>query len=386
MPKNKSLEGLRGIAALNVAICHFLCIFIPEALHKNYLSLPENKNPGWLFELTTLPFFSLFYNGHYAVMVFFVISGHALTKEYFSLSPLESNIILRKRLLARYFRLALPIATAIAISYAAYNLGLYYISDLPEIENYPIKDVFFNENYSIYDILREAFYTSILHGQSSFIPILWTVKVEFIGSLYIILFYILKPISKNWFFVFLFFIFLLITQKNESLYFIAILCGSLIGFFVISKKTAVIFFVVGLYFGGFQFKSFFYDFLPHLKFFNDDLVFAKTFYNLLGALFTTIAIINGFGKNILEKNIFQFLGYISFSLYLTHIVIICSLSCLIYIYLPKTPGFLILNFIIYIVDCLILSALFYNYIDRTSIDFSKRISNYFYSQEIAKII
>ena len=37
--KNKSADGLRGIAALNVAISHFVAAFLPMMLYKNYLTL-----------------------------------------------------------------------------------------------------------------------------------------------------------------------------------------------------------------------------------------------------------------------------------------------------------------------------------------------------------
>jgi peptidoglycan/LPS O-acetylase OafA/YrhL len=34
--RNKSADGLRGIAALNVTVHHFLAAFLPTALYKNY--------------------------------------------------------------------------------------------------------------------------------------------------------------------------------------------------------------------------------------------------------------------------------------------------------------------------------------------------------------
>lgn len=378
MIRNKSLDGLRGLAALNVALCHFLFAFVPEILHKNYPSFPENKNPDLFFDFITLPIFSVFYNGHYAVLVFFVISGFVLTREYFFLNCFDVNLIFRKRLLARYFRLSIPVAAIVALSYAIYSLDLYYNIDLPRLESYPIKNEFSNKNINFLDAAREAFYGSIVYGSVFFVPVLWTLRIEFIGSIYILLLYIIKPKSYNFLFLALLGMLIFIINKGDAIYLIAILTGSAINLFKISNIFSIIFFIAGFYFGGFQFKSFLYDFLPQNIIFGNDLIFVKTFYNSIGAFFMVTAVVNGFGRVFLETSFFQFLGKISFSLYLVHFIILCSFSSGLYILFPKSTEFLIFNFFVYIIDCFLFSILFYNYIDLKSIIVSKKISNFFY--------
>jgi len=81
----KSFQGLRGIAALSVAICHFLAAFIPTSLYGYYPTLfSENSTPSFLFEALTSPIIGIFYNGVTAVMIFFVMSGYVLTLPFFT--------------------------------------------------------------------------------------------------------------------------------------------------------------------------------------------------------------------------------------------------------------------------------------------------------------
>ena len=61
--KNKYADGLRGIAAFNVAVHHFVAAFLPMMLHKNFPTIfAENPNPSHLFEILTSPIISIFYN------------------------------------------------------------------------------------------------------------------------------------------------------------------------------------------------------------------------------------------------------------------------------------------------------------------------------------
>ena len=73
------LDGLRGIAALTVVLYHYLSAFLPA------LTPDETANPHWLSD-TPL---AVIFNGPFAVVVFFVLSGFVISKsahlrEYFA--------------------------------------------------------------------------------------------------------------------------------------------------------------------------------------------------------------------------------------------------------------------------------------------------------------
>ncbi len=197
--KNRSVDGLRGIAAFNVAVSHFVAAFLPSMLHKNYPSIfAKNHHPSGLFDVLTSPMVSIFYNGHFAVLIFFVLSGYVLTMPYYNQD--ESSGVLSKRLWGRYLRLNIPIFFAISISYVVYVSGLYlnvHAADMSGSTEW-LKN-FFPSGILLSDAVKESVFQSIIFGNSALIPPLWTLKIEFIGSLYVLLFYISEAKTLHFF-------------------------------------------------------------------------------------------------------------------------------------------------------------------------------------------
>lgn len=370
--KNLNADGLRGTAALCVAISHFITAYLPTMMHKTHPGLFRgNDNPSILFDIFTFPLVSIFYNGHFAVLIFFVLSGYVLTLPYFS-NPSIYKTILLKRLWGRYFRLNIPIAAAIAISFVIYQLGFYQNIPAGKISGSSgWFDLFYQPGLTALMAIKEAVYSSITLGQSQFLPPVWTLKVEFIGSLYVLLFYILKP--KNYLLlpIAIALILLHVVHRESSIYFFAIFFGSLISLARVNRKMKPYLFFIGIYFGGFQFESVLYDYLPQILIWE-----RKTFYNTLGAVFLTTSIVSGFGEKFFTSRIIQFLGKISFSIYLLHFIILCSISSFLYVALPQGEVFLMLNFLIYLSLCLISSRIFEVVVDHYSINISHQFASY----------
>ena len=91
--KIQYLEGLRGIAAVQVVLLHFVTGFLPHAAEHAAPPLP------------------VFWDGHTAVYVFFLISGAVLTPSFARGGPWPRQVA--KRLV----RLGLPIAAAGVIAF-----------------------------------------------------------------------------------------------------------------------------------------------------------------------------------------------------------------------------------------------------------------------------
>jgi peptidoglycan/LPS O-acetylase OafA/YrhL len=369
--KNRSADGLRGIAAFNVVISHFFAAFLPTLLHKNYPVFPAEQAPGTAYEIFTSPLLSVFYNGHLPVLVFFALSGYVLTLPYFV--DEHAAPVLQQRLWGRYLRLNVPIAAAILLSYAVYRLGLYANVQAAAVSGSTRwLAIFYPDGIPFTSMLREALFGSIVLGDATFIPPLWTLRVEFLGSLYVLAFFLVKPRGHLVLPMLPVFLLLYALYRQESIFFYVIFVGTMLNRVRFGRGTGLLLVVCGLYFGGFQFESAAYDFLPSIRVFGFELWTKKDFYSSLGAILLTAAVTQGFGKPFFEHRIVQFLGRISFPLYLLHFILLCSLASLIYLHFPQRPLFLALNFAVYACAGLLLASVFERYVDRKAIKLAHR--------------
>lgn len=372
MKHNLSADGLRGIAALNVAICHFIEAFYPTMMAKHYPGIfPVNAHPGIFFNIIQSPIISLLYNGQFAVIIFFVLSGYVLTLPYFK----DDLITLKKRIWGRYIRLNLPIAVSLMISFFIYKLGGYHNTEAAEVSGsmHWLFSLVPSEITTL-DFFKMIFYKSILFGDSSLNTALWTLKIEFIGSVYLLLFFLCCPREHIKLCMFCSMLVLLAYYEKDILYYIAMFSGALIN--KIKPKNKGFILVLGLYFGAFQTESVIFNFLPRLE-----LLDTKTFYNTIGAFFVTLAIVNGFGRKFFESSMLQFFGKISFSFYLLHPVILLSAACFLYIRFPVNVINLCLIFIAYMILLISAAFLFEVIIDQFAVRLSHRCSNYLISRK-----
>lgn len=382
MNQNRSVNGLRGIAALSVVINHFIAAFSPSILSNNYIGLfPTMLNVNAIDNFLSHPLVSVFYNGEFAVIIFFYISGFVLTLPYFE--KIDAQLILRKRLFSRYLRLNIPIFIAVLISYVFFKFNLYFIIDAAKLSGaISWATNFWPSKITLIEALKEASYQSIIFGRATLIPPLWTLKIEFFGSLFILTYYIVKPKDKN--LIPLFFLILLIylIYEKDSIYFYAIIFGSLISYIKSINFPKLLFFVLGLYFGGYQFNNELYSFLPNIILFGQELWNIKSLYNTIGAFFLFSAIVHGFGSKFILSNFIQFLGRISFPLYLIHFIVLCSLSSWYYISTYQSSVNIVINFSLYLIVCMLLAVFFEKWIDGNSIRLAKYFGDLLFKNKI----
>ena len=339
-------------------------------LHNNYPGVfAANNNPSSTFNLMTSPIASLFYNGHFAVLIFFALSGYVVTLPYKENSKGGVDI-LKRRLWARYFRLNIPIAVAVFTSYLVYKLGLYWNVEASEISG-SLKWLknYYPNNLTAISAVKEAGLSSII-GSSNFIPPLWTIKIEFIGSLYILAFYICKPKKTTALPMLLLLAFVYLLHGRESIYYHTMFLGSIIP--ALKNKWKWLLFVTGIYLGAFQFNSIYYDFMPAVDFMGWE---KKTFYNAIGALLLCTAIVNGFQSKFFARKPIQFLGKIAYSLYLLHFIILCSISSFVFVSVPNSKINLLINLTVYICLCLLSARFFSVYVVTPSIRLSHKLSS-----------
>ncbi|MGO4700431.1 acyltransferase family protein [Dyella sp. 2RAB6] len=170
--KNQALEGLRGMAALVVVFSHCAWAFFP------YLQsgLPADLLGGWESWIQNSPL-RVLYNGTYSVAIFFVMSGYVLTRRYVA-QPGAAR--LDESAIKRAPRLGIPVLASVLLGYAVMKLGL--ISDVvPNAHNF--LGAWYHINARIFLALKDALFGSLLLGHNGYNYILWTINIEFIGSI-----------------------------------------------------------------------------------------------------------------------------------------------------------------------------------------------------------
>ncbi|MFA9376716.1 MAG: acyltransferase family protein [Lachnotalea sp.] len=185
------LEGLRGLAAIMVFLCHFGYAFY-NALYSTKLS--QAHLPGNLDVLIAVSPLNVLYNGKVAVRIFFLLCGYVICIKFFQTG--EKKYLVNGAI-KRYFRLVVPIFVIEFITYLLMKIGAYHNSVAATIANSFGWFGTFNNTFepSFLGMLKEAFYTSFFAQAKQYNNLLWIIKYEFIGSLIV---YLLLYITGKW--------------------------------------------------------------------------------------------------------------------------------------------------------------------------------------------
>lgn len=189
------LEGLRGLAAMQVLLLHYCAMILPYAARADDV---RHFDAELWFAATPL-FFLI--NGHVAVQLFFLISGTVLAASF-----LRSDASIPAQILKRFLRLLLPALAAIAFALAL----LYWLpmdrAGLTELVKSDWMARYMNTPLQLAAIARDSLLDSVLLGYQDVslferiarreqwlssiggaaVPPLWTLHVEFWGSMLVL--------------------------------------------------------------------------------------------------------------------------------------------------------------------------------------------------------
>lgn len=173
--KDENLEALRGLAALAVLNWHCLLGFYPAA------------SGHWVADgsLKGAPWFA-FFNGPAAVTLFFALSGYVLARRYI-LSG-ETSLIARGAI-KRLPRLMGPVLIVVMASWAMFALDLFAFKEAAAATGSPWLAAYGEGQDpatfvpSFWDALSQGSIRTFLFGEASYNSSIWTMQIEFIGSL-----------------------------------------------------------------------------------------------------------------------------------------------------------------------------------------------------------
>lgn len=183
--KNLALEAVRGLAALIVVNHHLM------------LGFCSNLDQTATFHLS--PWIKLWSNGNFAVSLFFILSGFVLSISFHETGSFE---LLKSSACRRYFRLAIPAASSVLLSYLILKSGLYFNREVAEYLNLPDKSWMGGYNAmppSFVNALKEGIFGAYFEftDTSSYNNVLWTMREELVGSMFIFSFLALTHGLRN---------------------------------------------------------------------------------------------------------------------------------------------------------------------------------------------
>lgn len=122
-------------------------------------------------------------NGDMAVTIFFVLSGDALSASYWLRQSRDSVV---KLVVRRYFRLVIPIFAACLAVFLLMKAGLIFSHEAAAIARVnEWLGVFLSYQYGVFDLVKyttaDVFFRHSMSGSLN--PFLWTMQVELEGSL-----------------------------------------------------------------------------------------------------------------------------------------------------------------------------------------------------------
>lgn len=371
MNKTNSLEGLRGIAALVVVFMHLSYTFLVD-IHDKVESWASD---GVFYKQIIGHILRAVLDGNFAVWLFWVMSGVVLSIKFFDLEN-KSNLgqalaYLRNSAKKRYFRLAIPVLASVMITYLFFSLNLISNTELAHAFGsiyvkgpiswlnsqwafIPSFDTAFNSGvwYSFFDYHKVKTYNSVL----------WTMGPELFGSFILFFFLAFSAGSnKRWL---LYVIVISFFVYYNKLYYVAFISGIAISdlkrfiqFKIDNSVIKILLFALLIY-------------LVSLKNYNG-------YFHLILATVTVIFVyVFGFYERFLSNKYILFLGRISFSLYLVHMVVIGVVSAPVYFsllpYFGNTVSKLASAMMVLVVS-LLFATVFYRFIEKDSPLYAKKI-------------
>lgn len=382
MQNEKSLDGLRGVAAFIVVIHNYLLGFYPSTYSGNMDTIRTNS--GIDATLASTPI-NILYNGNVSVCIFFVLSGYVLSYKFFKYS--DKNIITSSAI-RRYLRLMIPVLFSIIVAYVFMKFKLFYNSDVAIItgSDWWLAN-FYNFTPNIFEMLKQGAYGVFFLNESSYNAILWTMHYELFGSFVVfgiisifgnirnrsIIYIVCILLTYNTYYL-AFILGIILSDANSN-------CDKFINSFN-SKYLKIFLLVIGLilcsYPSGIDVKETIYEYMRIPKI--DDIV---AFYHILGSFLIIIILLKSdILKRFFALKIPLFFGKISFSMYIIHLIILCSFSSFLFSKIINNFRYyqaFIIMLMISLIIIILISYYIYKYVDCIAIKLSKKIYKKYFS-------
>jgi peptidoglycan/LPS O-acetylase OafA/YrhL len=327
------LDGLRGIAALIVVCFHFASAFLPS------LVPDQTDHPFWVADTPI----GILFNGPFAVSIFFVLSGFVVAQSAAKRrDPIYVNVALR------YLRLALPATVSVIFAWCLLTLIPTATIQLNAVLPHPwLNSTYQQQIPNLVSALYHGLIGIFRVRESRFNNVLWTMKIEAVGSIAIYVLYgLARDLARPAIAVGLGFATLFKPEYLVKPEYLGFVLGALMRDLWSAGKlrtlTPLIALSVGILFGapGRGFSERFG--LPHM---HDKLTLGASdgLIPPVAAALIVYAVLKSPSLNkVLSCRIAQYLGKVSFPLYLVHVPLLYTVFAVAYVVIRPTSNTVIL--------------------------------------------
>ncbi|SDY63010.1 acyltransferase [Thermoactinomyces sp. DSM 45892] len=355
------LDSLRGMAALTVVFSHLLYVypyFEPNT--------SQNTNYFWLNIVKYSPL-HIFFDGHGAVILFFVLSGFVLALPYYREG---FKLQYSPYVIKRFFRIYVPYIVTLTL---AFLLALPFIGEAIQGGSDFVSRGW-NKEVAIQDIWNHILFIGN-YDTRQFNPVIWSLIHEMRISI-IFPFIMMIVLRVNWKYIICLALFLSIMVEVKSLDYTIHYTGIFMIGALLAKYYQTI--VHWLQAKSVLFKGFLlllatclysYSFLFYNVSFAHNFIIDDWFTAIGSVIFISISLASIRVTNVLKKKPIHYLGKISYSLYLVHLPIILFMVHLLANSIP-TSAILLLSFVV----ALLVASLSYYFIEIPSIKMGAKIA------------
>ncbi len=364
--KIESAEAIRGIACFFVVLSHLSLTFFPSLHHFFDNPTTTQSVELWIHHSP----FAFWYSGTAAVYIFFVLSGVVLTYSIVNSAKPVKKIISMS--IKRYPRLMLPALASCMLLWAAFTLydpattGMSeWIASLGDVGPTSF-------SYAFYEGSFGAFW----NGTSQYNWVLWTMKIEFIGSFALFFLLYLRHLNK-WLTLLIPISIIALCTDLDYLGYAAFLIGSLCYLYrqTFSTPVAFVILLLGLYCSGVHIDSASYQVFNNLL--------GESSYevlNFLSGILIVLAILwNQRLARAISNRLTIWLGKLSFSAYLTHLLILYVVGVPLFECLQRAGMYYapaaLLSCTAVIIGTFAFSEVFFRLVDKNAIRLSNKLAN-----------
>lgn len=358
------IDGLKGIASILIVLHHFILAFIPALYYGSSVQYNLYRYEGLLADSPLL----FLLGGHFLVNLFLLLSGLVLSLQVYRTNTVQELFI---NLIKRYLRLALPVFVISLLVYFMLRYGLFYNNQLANSTGSPWLTFYYDAPLSLKSVFETSFYTVWFVGNDAYSTAFWMLTHLFYGSLmtYVTIFSFRK---QHRFLQLL----LIVIVTGLSVYYKSYLINFGFGMFIAwfiqnnhvedNRILGILLIMIGLIFAGYPQGVTPTNLYRLFTSGNSDISFNLLIHSTAAFLIVLGLFFSRVGFYLFNHRVSQFLGRISYAVYLIHIPILFSITSLVFIALRDFNLSYLMSLIVtlftYISFVIILSELYHRFV------------------------